>query len=105
MALPVIIAWICLVKCLQPRWSQKPFPGNASAISAHEALEMATINGAKAMGWADHIGSIEIGKSADLIAVELGAIESEPLYNLPSQLVYTPMGHQVSHAWVNGMQH
>jgi 5-methylthioadenosine/S-adenosylhomocysteine deaminase len=75
---------------------------NASAISAHKALEMATINGAKAMGWADHIGSIEIGKSADLIAVELGAIESEPLYNLPSQLVYTPMGHQVSHVWVKG---
>ena len=75
---------------------------NASAVSAHEALEMATINGAKAMGWADHIGSIEIGKSADLIAVELGAMESEPLYNLPSQLVYTPMGHQVSHVWVKG---
>ncbi len=80
----------------------KAISGNASAISAHEALEMATINGAKAMGWSDHIGSIEIGKSADLIAVELGAIESEPLYNLPSQLVYTPMGHQVSHVWVKG---
>ena len=80
----------------------KAVSNNSSAISAHEALEMATINGAKAMGWADHIGSIEIGKSADLIAVELGAIESEPLYNLPSQLVYTPMGHQVSHVWVKG---
>ena len=80
----------------------KAVSNNASAVSAHEALEMATINGAKAMGWADHIGSIEIGKSADLIAVELGAIEYEPLYNLPSQLVYTPMGHQVSHVWVKG---
>lgn len=80
----------------------KAVSGNASAISAHEALEMATINGAKAMGWADHIGSIEIGKSADLIAVELGAIESEPLYNLPSQLVYTQAGNRVSHVWVKG---
>ena len=80
----------------------KAVSGDASAISAHEALEMATINGANAMGWADHIGSIEIGKSADLIAVELGEIESEPLYNLPSQLVYTQVGNRVSHVWVKG---
>lgn len=80
----------------------KAVSGNASTINAHKALEMATINGAKAMGWDDQIGSIEAGKSADLIAIKMGAIESEPLYNLPSQLVYTNPGNQVSHAWVNG---
>lgn len=80
----------------------KAVADNACTMNAHETLEMATINGAKAMGWDDHIGSIETGKSADLIAISIGTIESEPLYNLPSQLVYTHAGSQVSHAWVNG---
>jgi len=80
----------------------KAVADNACKMNAHETLEMATINGAKAMGWDDHIGSIETGKSADLIAISIGTIESEPLYNLPSQLVYTHAGSQVSHAWVNG---
>lgn len=80
----------------------KAVSGDASAINAHEALEMATINGAKALGWDNHIGSIEVGKAADLTAVELGTVESEPLYNLPSQLVYTNAGAQVSHLWVDG---
>ena len=80
----------------------KAVSGDAGAVNAHTALEMATINGAKAMGWDDKIGSIEIGKSADLVAVELGTIESEPLYNLASQLVYTNVGSRVSHLWVKG---
>ena len=80
----------------------KAVSGDAGAVNAHTALEMATINGAKAMGWDDKIGSIEIGKSADLVAVELGTIESEPLYNLASQLVYTNVGNRVSHLWVKG---
>lgn len=80
----------------------KAVSGNAGAVNAHTALEMATINGAKAMGWDDKIGSIETGKSADLVAVELGTIESEPLYNLASQLAYTNIGSRVSHLWVKG---
>ncbi len=56
----------------------------------------------KRWGWDDQIGSIEIGKSADLAAVALGTIESEPLYNPASQLVYTNAGSRVSHLWVNG---
>ena len=80
----------------------KAVSGDAGAVNAHTALEMATINGAKAMGWDDKIGSIEIGKAADLVAVEWGTIESEPLYNLTSQLVYTNASSRVSHLWVNG---
>ncbi|MEH6467614.1 MAG: TRZ/ATZ family hydrolase [Porticoccus sp.] len=80
----------------------KAVSGDAGAVDAHTALQMATINGAKAMGWDDQIGSIEVGKSADLAAITLGTIESEPLYNPTSQLVYTNAGSRVSHLWVNG---
>ncbi|WP_461518867.1 TRZ/ATZ family hydrolase [Porticoccus sp.] len=80
----------------------KAVAGDPTVVDAHKALQLATINGARALGWADRIGSIEVGKAADLAAVELGTIESEPLYNPASQLVYTNSGSRVSHLWVNG---
>lgn len=80
----------------------KAVAGDPTVVDAHQALRLATINGARALGWADRIGSIEAGKAADLAAVELGTIESEPLYNPASQLVYTNAGSRVSHLWVNG---
>jgi len=80
----------------------KAVAGDPAAVDTHQALMLATINGARALGWADRIGSIEAGKAADLAAVELGTIESEPLYNPASQLAYTNVGHRVSHLWVNG---
>jgi 5-methylthioadenosine/S-adenosylhomocysteine deaminase len=76
--------------------------GDATAISAHQALEMATINGAKALNLADKIGSIEIGKLADLTAVRLSDIEMQPCYDVVSHLVYVAGREQVSHVWVNG---
>lgn len=80
----------------------KTVANNAAAINAYQALEMATINGAKAMGWDNQIGSLEKGKAADIIAVKMGTVETEPLYNLAPQLVYTAAGQRVSHLWVNG---
>lgn len=80
----------------------KAVAGDPTVVDAHKALQLATINGARALGWANRIGSIEAGKAADLAAVELGTIESEPLYNPASQLVYTNSGSRVSHLWVNG---
>lgn len=80
----------------------KAVAGDPTVVDAHQALRLATINGARALGWADHIGSIEPGKAADLAAVALGTIETEPLYNPASQLVYTQSGSRVSHVWVNG---
>ncbi|WP_461480854.1 TRZ/ATZ family hydrolase [Porticoccus sp.] len=80
----------------------KAVAGDPTVVGAHQALRLATINGARALGWADRIGSIEAGKAADLAAVELGTIETEPLYNPASQLVYTNSGSRVSHLWVNG---
>jgi len=75
---------------------------DASAISAEQALRMATINGAKALGLENEIGSLEVGKAADLIAVDLSSLESNPVYHPVSQLVYATNRQQVSDVWVGG---
>ncbi len=75
---------------------------DASVISAHQVLRMATLNGAKALGLAQEIGSIEIGKSADLITINLGGLESKPMYDPISHLVYCTTRDQVTHVWVAG---
>jgi 5-methylthioadenosine/S-adenosylhomocysteine deaminase len=80
----------------------KAVADDASALDAHAALRMATINGAKALGWDDQIGSLDAGKSADIIAVEISSLSQKPLYNPASQLVYSNAGSQVSHSWVAG---
>ena len=76
--------------------------GDATAISAHEALRMATINGAKALGMDEKIGSIEIGKLADLTALKLSDFNMLPMFDVASHLVYVAGREQVSHVWVNG---
>jgi 5-methylthioadenosine/S-adenosylhomocysteine deaminase len=78
--------------------------GNAAAVAAHEALAMATINGAKALGIADTTGSLEAGKSADMICVDLSAPSCQPVHNPLSQLVYSAQRDQVSDVWVAGKQ-
>ena len=75
---------------------------DASAIPATQALRMATINGAKALGLDNAIGSIELGKAADLIAIDFGTLESQPLYDPVSHLVYCTTRNQITHTWVNG---
>ncbi|GAB1268551.1 TRZ/ATZ family hydrolase [Aurantivibrio infirmus] len=80
----------------------KAVSSDATALDAHQALRMATINGAKAIGQETTIGSLEPGKAADICAVQLNDIESSPIYNPVSHLVYTNIGHKVSDVWVNG---
>ncbi len=82
----------------------KAVSDDASAIPAHQALAMATINGARALGMDHLIGSIEKGKCADMITVNLAHIASQPLYNPQSQLVYTEPAQNVTNAWVQGKQ-
>ncbi len=78
--------------------------GNSCALPAHQALEMATINGAKALG-IDHItGSLTKGKAADVIAIDLDTIESQPLYDPVSHIIYAANRNQVSDVWVAGKQ-
>jgi len=75
---------------------------DASALDANTVLRMATINGAKALGWADKIGSLEIGKQADIVAIDTHDIGCQPHYNPVSQLVYSVGKQQVSDVWVDG---
>ncbi|MDZ7829908.1 MAG: TRZ/ATZ family hydrolase [Halofilum sp. (in: g-proteobacteria)] len=83
----------------------KAVSGEAAAVPARVALRMATINGARALGIGDITGSIEPGKAADLAAVDLGRLESQPIYDVVSQLVYATGRHQVTDVWVAGRQH
>ncbi len=80
----------------------KGVSGEASAFNAAYALRAATLNGARAMGLGDRIGSIEPGKRADLVALRMDQLETQPLYNVISQLVYACPRSQVSHVWING---
>ncbi len=82
----------------------KGVSGDASALPAEKALSMATINGAKALGIANEAGSLEVGKAADIVAVDLTALESRPIYHPISQLVYATDREQVAHVWVAGKQ-
>ncbi|MCL2309795.1 MAG: TRZ/ATZ family hydrolase [Proteobacteria bacterium] len=74
----------------------------ASAVDAHRALAMATIGGARALGLDDEIGSLEVGKAADLCAVDFGALRLSLCYDPASHLVYAASGDEVSHVWVEG---
>jgi len=80
----------------------KGISGDAKAVNAFQALEMMTINGAKALGLGDQTGSIEQGKQADLCALDLGAPETQPLYNVVSQLIYAASRRQFSDVWIAG---
>lgn len=75
---------------------------DASAIPAYKALQMATINGARALGLDDKIGTIEAGKVADLVAINMNCFNAMPIYNPVSHLVYSTQRSQVAHVWVAG---
>lgn len=82
----------------------KSVAGDASAIPAARALTMATLNGARALDLDDETGSLLPGKWADLIAVDLGQLESAPLYHPLSQIVYALDRSAVTDVWVAGRQ-
>ena len=82
----------------------KAVAASASALPAHAALRMATINGAKALGIDNETGSLESGKSADMVAIDLRDPDTQPVYNPVSQVVYAAGRDQVRHVWVAGRQ-
>jgi 5-methylthioadenosine/S-adenosylhomocysteine deaminase len=76
--------------------------GNPEALPAFETLHMATLQGAKALGIDQQVGSLVPGKLADIIAVDLSDLETQPCYDIASQLVYVSSREAVTHVWVNG---
>ncbi len=82
----------------------KAVAGSATALDAHRALRMATLNGARALGLEHDCGSLEIGKWADLAAFDLSGLHHQPVYDPVSQLIYTGGHDCVKHVWVGGKQ-
>ena len=82
----------------------KAVAGSATALDAHRALRMATLNGARALGLESDTGSIEVGKAADLVAFDLSGLAQQPVYDPVSQLIYATGRDCVKHLWVAGKQ-
>ncbi|MDO4709551.1 MAG: TRZ/ATZ family hydrolase [Pseudomonadota bacterium] len=75
---------------------------DAAALSAAEALHAATLGSARAIGLGNVIGSLEVGKQADIACIALDSLEAQPLYNVISQIVYATGRQQVSDVWIAG---
>ncbi len=80
----------------------KAVAGSATALDAHRALRMATLNGARALGIDEDCGSLQLGKSADLVAFDLSGLAQQPVYDPVSQLIYACGRDCVRHVWVGG---
>ena len=83
---------------------QKLVRNDPEALPAAQAFEMATMGGARVLGLEKEIGSLEAGKRADLIALDLDAPNAAPLYDVYSQLVYALKGSNVMDVIVNGRE-
>jgi 5-methylthioadenosine/S-adenosylhomocysteine deaminase len=75
---------------------------DATIVTAEKVLEMATIDGARAVGLADELGSLEVGKRADIVVVDARGPFMTPIHNPVSALVYSALGHEVSDVMVDG---
>lgn len=82
----------------------KAVANDAAALDAASALRMATLGGARALGLESEIGSIEIGKAADLATLRLDQFDTLPVYNAISQVVYASNRRDVSDVWVAGQR-
>jgi 5-methylthioadenosine/S-adenosylhomocysteine deaminase len=76
--------------------------GDAASLPAADVLRMATLGGAQALGLDGAIGSLERGKQADIIAVDMGGIDHQPCYEPISHLIHVTSRSEVSDAWVAG---
>lgn len=81
---------------------QKGINENAKLLPSYEVLKMATINGAKALNLSDKIGSIEVGKLADIIIIDIDDIKIKPVNNLLSEIVYNVKSNNVETTIING---
>ncbi len=80
----------------------KGVSGHTTSLPAHQALRMATLNGAAALGLDDCVGSLVAGKYADLVAIDLRRVNTQPTYDPVTQIVYSAGREQVSDVWIGG---
>ena len=76
--------------------------GRAEVLPAHQALQMATLHGARALGVSEDTGSLVVGKKADITAIDFSSLELSPCYDPVSHIVYSAGRQHVSHLWVDG---
>jgi len=81
---------------------QKLIYQNSTVLQAYEVLKMATINGARALGLEESIGSLEVGKKADLILIDLSKPHLKPLHSIYASIVYSARGSDVDTVIVDG---
>ena len=81
---------------------QKVSRVNPKALTAREALAMATIGGARALGLAERIGTLQPGRRADVIIIDLDTAKTQPVYAVESAVVYAASGNSVTTTIVNG---
>jgi 5-methylthioadenosine/S-adenosylhomocysteine deaminase len=80
----------------------KGFSADPCVLDAFQTLEMLTIGAARALGQSNRLGSIKAGKLADLCAIRLDSLQTTPMYDVISHLIYAVSSQQVSHVWVAG---
>jgi 5-methylthioadenosine/S-adenosylhomocysteine deaminase len=80
----------------------KAYRNDPTALSARTVLEMATIRAARVVGWDDEIGSLEVGKAADFVIVDLNQPHLVPLYNPYSHIAYSMGRTDVETVVING---
>jgi len=80
----------------------KGYSSDPCVLNAFQTLEMLTINAAKALGRSNQLGSIKVGKLADMCAIRMDSLQTTPMYDVISHLVYAVSSQQVSHVWVAG---
>ena len=81
---------------------QKGFHQDATIITAEKVLEMATIDGARAVGLEEEIGSIEAGKKADLVVLDYENAFMTPIHHPVSAIVYSALGNEVTSVMIDG---
>jgi 5-methylthioadenosine/S-adenosylhomocysteine deaminase len=81
---------------------QKGLTGDPTVLPAEQVFSMLTINGARAMGLQDRIGSLEVGKLADLAVIDFDSANLTPCYNLYSHLIYAVSAADVCHTMIHG---
>jgi len=80
----------------------KGYAADPCVLNAFQTLEMLTINAARALGKENLLGSVQTGKLADLCAIRLDSLQTTPMYDVVSHLIYAASSQQVSHVWVGG---
>lgn len=81
---------------------QKGVTGDPTVLPAEQVFSMMTIDGARALGLADRVGSLEVGKLADLAVIDFDSVNLTPCYDLYSHLIYAASPADVCHTMIHG---